>query len=58
VKKRGADGQALETEVADRLGLGRMRLVGLNATFAQTIARSGNVAFLSQSGALPTAILD
>jgi len=27
-------------------------LIGLNATFAQDIARPGNVAFLSQSGAL------
>ena len=32
--------------------------VGLNATFAQDMARPGNVAFLSQSGALLTAILD
>jgi len=33
-------------------------LIGLNATFAQDIALPGNVAFLSQSGALLTAILD
>src|SRR5208282_4294463 len=31
---------------------------GVNATFAAGIARRGNVAFLSQSGALCTAILD
>ena len=31
---------------------------GLNATFARTIARPGNVAFISQSGALWTAMLD
>src|SRR5262249_42887608 len=31
---------------------------GLNATFAQTMAVAGNVAFASQSGALLTAILD
>ena len=31
---------------------------GLNATFAATIARPGNVAFISQSGALCTAVLD
>ncbi len=31
---------------------------GLNATFAQTVARPGNVAFVSQSGAMCTAILD
>ena len=33
-------------------------LRGLNATFANTIARPGNVAFISQSGALCTAMLD
>ena len=31
---------------------------GLNATFAAAMARPGNVAFLSQSGALCTAVLD
>jgi acetyltransferase len=31
---------------------------GLNATFAGTMARPGSIAFLSQSGALCTAILD
>ncbi|MGA8491181.1 MAG: bifunctional acetate--CoA ligase family protein/GNAT family N-acetyltransferase [Terriglobales bacterium] len=69
-RERGADGQALEKRVAEELSDGKMRLLGpnclgvmnprfgLNATFAQTIARPGNVAFLSQSGALQTAILD
>lgn len=33
-------------------------LVGLNATFASTMARPGNVGFISQSGALCTAVLD
>ena len=33
-------------------------LTGLNATFAATVARPGNVGFISQSGALCTAILD
>jgi len=33
-------------------------LSGLNATFATTIARPGSVGFISQSGALCTAILD
>jgi acetyltransferase len=33
-------------------------LSGLNATFATTIARPGNVALVSQSGAICTAILD
>jgi acetyltransferase len=32
--------------------------IGLNATFAHDLARPGNVAFLSQSGALLTAVLD
>jgi len=66
----GAAGQALEQRIAEQLRGGRLRLIGpnclgvmnpaigLNATFAQTIARQGNVAFLSQSGALLTAILD
>ena len=69
-KELGAEGRALETEIADRLRGSHLRLIGpnclgvmnpligLNATFAQTIARAGNVAFLSQSGALLTAILD
>lgn len=69
-REHGAEGQALERQIADRLRHGRLRLIGpnclgvmnpligLNATFAQTIARPGNVAFLSQSGALLTAILD
>ncbi|HEV3481840.1 MAG TPA: bifunctional acetate--CoA ligase family protein/GNAT family N-acetyltransferase [Candidatus Acidoferrales bacterium] len=69
-REHGAEGQALEREIAERLRHGRLRLIGpnclgvmnpligLNATFAQTIARPGNVAFLSQSGALLTAILD
>ncbi|HXR14936.1 MAG TPA: bifunctional acetate--CoA ligase family protein/GNAT family N-acetyltransferase [Terriglobales bacterium] len=69
-RERGAEGQALETQIAQELKRGHMRLIGpnclgvmnprfgLNATFAQTIARPGNVAFLSQSGALQTAILD
>jgi acetyltransferase len=69
-RERGAAGQELERQIAQELGRGHMRLLGpnclgvmnprsgLNATFAQTIARPGNVAFLSQSGALQTAILD
>lgn len=32
--------------------------IGLNATFAATLPDSGNVAFITQSGALGTAILD
>ncbi|MFN3359817.1 MAG: bifunctional acetate--CoA ligase family protein/GNAT family N-acetyltransferase [Pseudanabaenaceae cyanobacterium] len=33
-------------------------VIGLNATFASTIARPGSVGFISQSGALCTSILD
>ena len=69
-KERGEEGIALERQIQKDLQGSRMRLigpnclgvmnplVGLNATFAHTIARKGNVAFLSQSGALLTAILD
>lgn len=68
-KEHGEKGQQLEREIA-QLVRGKMRVVGpnclgvmnpvrgLNATFAQTIARPGKVAFLSQSGALCTAVLD
>jgi acetyltransferase len=69
-RELGAEGAALEKQIAAHLKRGNMRLIGpnclgimnpilgLNATFAQTIARPGDVAFLSQSGALLTAILD
>src|SRR5215831_568767 len=69
-KERGPEGLELERQVKVELSRGSMRLVGpnclgmmnpwigLNATFAKNIARPGNVAFLSQSGALLTAILD
>lgn len=66
----GEEGKALELAVlknAQRYGirligpncLGVMRPdIGLNATFNKGSAVSGNVAFVSQSGALCTAILD
>ena len=69
-KERGLEGLELERQIKVELSRGSMRLVGpnclgmmnpwigLNATFAKNIARPGNVAFLSQSGALLTAILD
>jgi acetyltransferase len=69
-KERGAEGARLEREIQAQLGPGRMRVIGpnclgvmnplagLNATFAHDMALPGNVAFLSQSGALETAILD
>lgn len=69
-KERGAEGLALERRIADIARQAKMRVVGpncvgvmnphtrLNATFAHDMALPGNVAFLSQSGALCTAILD
>ena len=69
-KERGAEGTRLEREIQAQLGHGKMRVIGpnclgimnplagLNATFAHDMALPGNVAFLSQSGALETAILD
>jgi len=64
------EGPALEEEILHVAREARMRLLGphslgmmcphtgLNATFAGAMARKGDVAFLSQSGALQTAILD
>ena len=69
-KERGEEGRELEREVLHRMRGSGMRLLGpnclgvmnplsgLNATFAPHIARPGNVAFVSQSGALCTAVLD
>lgn len=69
-KEKGAVGVALEEQIRQALSGSRARLIGpnclglmnpsagLNATFAHDIVRPGNVAFLSQSGALLTAILD
>jgi acetyltransferase len=66
----GAAGAEREAQVRAQLRRGRLRVVGpnclgvmsprsgLNATFAAGMALPGNVAFLSQSGALMTAILD
>ncbi|MFN3927251.1 MAG: bifunctional acetate--CoA ligase family protein/GNAT family N-acetyltransferase [Pseudanabaenaceae cyanobacterium] len=64
----GAEGVALEQQILANAGqmriigpncLGVMNpIVGLNATFASTIARPGSVGFISQSGALCTSILD
>jgi acetyltransferase len=69
-KERGAAGAALEQQIWERLCHSSMRLIGpnclgvmnpvigLNATFAKDAPKAGSVAFLSQSGALLTAILD
>src|ERR1035438_9933422 len=56
-KEHGEHGKELERQIAQTIR-GKMRLRGLNATFAHTVARAGNVAFISQSGALCTAVLD
>lgn len=69
-KETGQKGEKLERKIFEEaqksgiriLGpncLGVMRPVkGLNATFASDMAKPGRVAFISQSGALCTAILD
>lgn len=69
-KETGQAGADLEQQVMAEARKGKMRIVGpnclgvmvphngLNATFASTIARPGSVGFISQSGALCTAILD
>lgn len=69
-REHGAEGAALEQQILERIRGTQLRVIGpnclgvmnpltgLNATFSQVIARPGNVAFISQSGALLTAILD
>jgi len=69
-KERGAEGAALEQQIRDQLKRSSLRLIGpnclgimnptigLNATFAKDPPQAGSVAFLSQSGALLSAILD
>jgi acetyltransferase len=66
----GERGAALERAVLERARSARMRIIGpnclgvmsptsgLNATFAKGMALPGSVGFISQSGALCTAILD
>ncbi|HJT01934.1 MAG TPA: bifunctional acetate--CoA ligase family protein/GNAT family N-acetyltransferase [Terriglobales bacterium] len=69
-KEHGEHGKELERQIRERIEGTRLRIIGpnclgvmnplsgLNATFAQSMARPGNVAFISQSGALCTAVLD
>jgi acetyltransferase len=69
-RERGAEGAALEKQIQEQMRRGSMRLmgpncmgimnptIGLNATFVKDPPKAGNVAFLSQSGALLVAILD
>ena len=69
-RETGPAGAELERQVVAEAKKAGIRLIGpnclgvmcpvtgLNATFAATMAKPGNVAFLSQSGALCTAVLD
>src|SRR5215467_5121591 len=69
-KECGLEGATLERQIQDHLRRSTMRLIGpnclgimnptlgLNATFARELPKPGTVAFLSQSGALLTTILD
>jgi acetyltransferase len=66
----GPAGIALEKQVLEHAWRGKIRLIGpnclgimvpscgLNATFAASMALKGQIAFLSQSGAMCTAVLD
>jgi len=69
-KEVGREGAELERQVLETARRGALRLIGpnclgvmnpqtgLNATFAGAMAMPGHVGFISQSGALCTAVLD
>ena len=69
-KEVGAEGVALEKRILAEAQQGNLRVIGpncmgvmrphlgMNATFASPLAKPGKVAFISQSGALCSAILD
>jgi acetyltransferase len=69
-KEAGAAGAQLEQQILEQARRGKLRIIGpnclgvmspptgLNATFASTMAAPGHVGFISQSGALCTAVLD
>jgi acetyl coenzyme A synthetase (ADP forming)-like protein len=69
-KEAGIEGKQLETELVNTAKRHGIRIVGpnclgildtgarVNASFARLMANKGEIAFLSQSGALCTAILD
>jgi len=69
-REAGAEGAALEQQLLEQAHQYHLRIVGpnclgvmspvsgLNATFASGMARPGSVGFISQSGALCTAVLD
>jgi acetyltransferase len=68
-KEAGETGKALERQVGE-IARGKMRIIGpnclgvmnpvggLNANFAKAMVPAGRLAFISQSGALGTAVLD
>jgi len=69
-KETGEGGAELERQIMEHARRGNMRIIGpnclgvmsslsgLNATFASAMVRKGKVGFISQSGALCTAVLD
>jgi len=69
-KEIGPEGAALEKKLLEEAQAANIRVIGpnclgvmspltgMNATFATTVARPGSVGFISQSGALCTAVLD
>ncbi len=69
-KESGAEGAELEQRIQEQAHRGELRIIGpncmgimcpmsgLNATFANSMARPGHVGFISQSGALCSAVLD
>ena len=69
-KESGVAGLQMEQQILAQARQGDLRIIGpnclgvmcpltgLNATFANAMARPGNVGFISQSGALCTAVLD
>jgi acetyltransferase len=69
-KETGPEGVELERQILEHARKGSMRIIGpnclgvmspisgLNATFANDIVQRGTVGFISQSGALCTAVLD
>ena len=69
-KEAGAEGKAREDRIAELVDKYGVRIIGpnclgvikpdasLNATFATKMSKPGRVAFLSQSGALGSAVLD
>ena len=69
-KESGAEGREIEARIKKKAAEGRMRLIGpnclgiicpdkrLNASFASHMPQTGSLAFISQSGAICTSMLD